>query len=218
MWYDYKNKHDRLNFHKRYKKLINLKVKFLSRPLPYKNSYGMKTIEFRIPNNWECVAFDVNLVKVIYIFSDLYFFRFSINPYHTFTYFSPQSKIWIFNHIFKSSFHNLYSMWLNQIFDSLNRIFFKKIYFKGKGYYIFKNLRNTFIFRLNYAHKVMLFFPLINIKFLSKTTFFLFGINLVDINVTAFKIRSLRSINIFTSKGIRFTRQIVYKKAGKVAN
>nr|AEV66652.1 hypothetical protein [Oxytricha trifallax] len=45
-----------------------------------------------------------------------------------------------------------------------------------------------------------------------------FGLNPNMISKTAHRFKNTRPINIFTGKGVRFTRQIIYRKTGKVSN
>jgi ribosomal protein L6P/L9E len=104
------------------------------------------------------------------------------------------------------------------IFYSFAQVFFKKIKFKGKGYYIYKNYRNTIAMQFGYSHRLRVYSYFLSIQFITKTAFLLFGINKNDILKAGFQIFYKRPINIFTGKGIRFNRQIVYKKIGKVSS
>jgi hypothetical protein len=57
-----------------------------------------------------------------------------------------------------------------------------------------------------------------SVKFLTKTTILIFGLNYSEINKISYKLFNIKKINIFTGKGIRFSRQIIYKKTGKVSS
>lgn len=46
----------------------------------------------------------------------------------------------------------------------------------------------------------------------------MFGINKDSVLLGARSLRRIKSINIFTGKGIRFSRQLVYRKTGKVSS
>jgi len=104
------------------------------------------------------------------------------------------------------------------ISSSFSLNFFTKLKFKGKGYYIFKNKRNTITFRFGYSHRVYLYAHLVLIKFLSKTAIFIFGLNKLDVLTTGHALINVRPFNIFTNKGVRFAKQIIYKKIGKVGS
>jgi ribosomal protein L6P/L9E len=57
----------------------------------------------------------------------------------------------------------------------------------------------------------------VSVKFLKKTTIFLFGSSRRDVFVVGRTIRKSKPANIFTGRGVRFSRQVVYKKTGKVS-
>jgi ribosomal protein L6P/L9E len=101
---------------------------------------------------------------------------------------------------------------------SLTQVFFNKLKFRGKGYYIYKNKRNTVAFQFGYSHRVRIFTHFIGVKILSKTTIFFFGINKFDIFDASYLFFYKRPISIFTGKGVRFTRQLIYKKTGKISS
>ena len=72
--------------------------------------------------------------------------------------------------------------------------------------------------QFGYSHKIQLFFFYFNIKFLSKTSIFFFGISARALITSAYMFKQVKPINIFTSKGIRFSKQIIYKKTGKISS
>jgi hypothetical protein len=46
----------------------------------------------------------------------------------------------------------------------------------------------------------------------------MFGINNLNLYKAAYGFFKLRPINIFTGKGIRFAKQIIYRKPGKMSS
>ena len=58
----------------------------------------------------------------------------------------------------------------------------------------------------------------VRVKFLSKTSVILFGFIKEDLKNIGLKIKNMRPINIFTGRGVRFNKQIIYKKVGKVSS
>jgi len=46
----------------------------------------------------------------------------------------------------------------------------------------------------------------------------LYGTSLSDLTNVGLQIKYLRPINIFTGRGVRFNKQIIYKKTGKVSS
>jgi large subunit ribosomal protein L6 len=107
---------------------------------------------------------------------------------------------------------------LNTLFASFYKPFFKKIKFKGKGYYIYKNKRNTITPQFGYSHRLYLYSYFSSVKFLSKTSIFIFGLLKNDVLQIAQSVKSMRPINIFTGRGVRFSREVIYKKVGKVSS
>ena len=93
-----------------------------------------------------------------------------------------------------------------------------KIKFEGKGYYLYKNLRNTLAPKFGFAHRIYLYYFLSWIKILSKTKLLVYDnvkVNLLN-NVNNLKL--LRSRNPFTGRGVRFGRDVRFKKRGKVSS
>jgi ribosomal protein L6P/L9E len=94
---------------------------------------------------------------------------------------------------------------------------FKKIKFRGKGYYLYKNMRNTITPQFGYSHRIYIYLYFTRVIFLSKTKVLLFGLNKDDLSLSTLAIKDKRKINIFTLRGVRFARQVIYKKTGKVS-
>lgn len=120
--------------------------------------------------------------------------------------------------MYTNNFFRLYFTELNQVFASFHRPFFKKVKFRGKGYYIYKNKRNTITPQFGYSHRLYLYSYFSSVIFLSKTSVFVFGLVKADVITTCMGIKAMRPINIFTGRGVRFSRQIIYKKVGKVSS
>ena len=83
---------------------------------------------------------------------------------------------------------------------------------------MYKTLRNTIAPQFGYAHRVYVYAPSISVKFLSKTKIILFGLSKKDIFSGGYNLFNVKPMNIFTGRGVRFARQVVYKKTGKVSS
>ena len=81
---------------------------------------------------------------------------------------------------------------------------------------MYKNERNTIAPQFGYAHRVYIYSFANSVKFLSKTKVFLFGLSPKDVFSTGYSLFRTRPINVFTGRGVRFARQVVYKKTGKI--
>ena len=90
---------------------------------------------------------------------------------------------------------------------------FSKIKFAGKGYKIKKNTINNVQLLFNRSHITNMWYKNITMLKLKKYKIYL---NYINSNKHILNtIISIRPINIFTKKGLRYSRQIVLKKKGK---
>lgn len=83
----------------------------------------------------------------------------------------------IITHHFINNFTLLYYKLLNSFYKILIKPIFNKIKFKGKGYYIYKNYRNTITPQFGYSHRLYLYAYHTHVKFLTKTSLLIFGLN-----------------------------------------
>nr|ASY95725.1 ribosomal protein L6 [Stylonychia lemnae] len=179
---------------------------------------------FYFPSLWDSILFkpkdnfSVKKISLIFMYSASYFFIFPICSFYNKIYFDQHTSCYFFKDFYRNTFFLTFWKNFQKIFYSFTSIFFKKLKFKGKGYYIYKNKRNTIAMRFGYSHVKRIFFFFTFVKFLSKTSIIIFGISNFYIDKAANKLVRIRPINIFTSKGMRFTRQIIYKKQGKVSS
>lgn len=159
-----------------------------------------------------------NNVKNVFIFCDSYFFSIPIVSKNSNIKFFQTSRTLKF--YFKTYNTVLYKSWkmLQDVFFSFSKIFFKKLKFKGKGHYIYKNKRNTIALKMGYSHLIRLYAFTVHMKFTAKTTIFMFGWSLSKLFSKGLLLRKLKPINIFTGRGIRFSKQIVYRKPGKISS
>lgn len=185
-----------------------------------KHQLTPRHFKVHVPSEWSSIVFfnkKINMF-VVYFFSPTYFFTFSVRAKQTRVFFDTNASVINFTSLYVNSFYPLY---FNNLYESLNLFsgpLFKKLKFRGKGYYIYKNKRNTITPQFGYSHRLYLYAFFVSVKFLSKTSILLFGFSKADITSVAFGIKGMRPINIFTNRGVRFSRQVVYKKAGKISS
>lgn len=175
---------------------------------------------FYIPPMW-----DVFFVKhretrdtVVLLFSKLYKFVFSFNNIIAKVRYDINASSIVIYSTFINNYSSPYLVKFREVLFSFSRPDFKKVRFKGKGYYLYKNYRNTITPQFNYAHRIYFYSYFTSVKFLSKTSVFIFGLLHKDICNAAHGIKTMRPINIFTGRGVRFSRQIIYRKVGKVSS
>lgn len=117
-----------------------------------------------------------------------------------------------------NQYYGTYFSYYNNIISTFYRPSFKKIKFRGKGYYIYKNSRNTIAPQFGYSHRLYIYSYFNKVKFIGKTIVILFGLVKNDVINASRNLKDKRPINIFTGRGVRFSRQIIYKKQGKVSS
>ena len=154
---------------------------------------------------------------LIYLISDLYFFKLVIKLDSTILTLDNNSNNIVFKNYFEPFFKAFFLKNLKILFQSFSYWFFTKIKVKGKGYYLYKNARNTITHQLGHSHRRYLYSYFVFIKFLSKTTLYLAGLSKNDIFLAGRNIQKSKYINIFTGRGVRFAKQRIYKKTGKVS-
>lgn len=97
---------------------------------------------------------------------------------------------------------------------SFNLLFLKKVRFKGKGYKINSKPRVALL-TFNRAHK-MRYLSLDNRMIRrAKQKYILISKNINKSRQAGFTLKSARPINIFTRRGLRLSRQVIFKKVGK---
>jgi len=155
--------------------------------------------------------------QVVYIYNLTYYFVFPIPIATINLLFNENTNTIYIEQQFFSYLYTFFNSSLKFFFKTVVSVFFKKIKFKGKGYYVYKTLRNTIAPQFNYAHRVYVYSFYVSVRFLSKTSILLFGFSTQDMMTIGTLFRSKRPINVFTGRGVRFAKQIIYKKTGKVS-
>jgi hypothetical protein len=218
-WYGIKQKKFFKNFNNK-KSLFKIRFKKSSFNKNSRIGYKLFLNFLYLPSSWNFVIFKkINTTfNYLYMYSENYFFILPFLNKFLLLKYDFQINCFIFNFFFKNNFYSLFWNYFKLIFYSFSKIFFCKLKFKGKGYYIYKNSRNTLALQFGYSHLLYLYGFFLNIKFLTKTSILLFGVNLNDIYFLSYSFFQVKPINIFTGKGIRFSKQIIYKKTGKVSS
>lgn len=184
-------------------------------------NYNFFRINFYLPFNWNFLVIkrkNKTNIKHYYIYSSVYFFSIPFLDKFLIFYYDQYSNVLFFRFFFRNNYYLLFWNFFKIFFYSFSKIFFKKLKFKGKGYYIYKNNRNTIAFQFGYSHIKRIYSFFIAVKFITKTIIFLFGVNKLNIENRSYALFNVRPINVFTGKGIRFSKQIIYKKVGKVSS
>jgi hypothetical protein len=175
---------------------------------------------FYIPSVWKTLLV-TNILKkkqYLYLYSNIYFFKLPLPSLKKCINFDPNCNVFKLGTIYPNIYIRTFFKNSSNSISALSLPLFKKIKFKGKGYYIYKNYRNTVTPQFGHSHRIYVYSFFTPVKFLTKSSILIFGINKSSTFKSAQKIKSLRPINIFTGRGVRFSKQLIYKKAGKVSS
>lgn len=179
--------------------------------LTYLFKLSNKIFSLLIPNNYNLIICQKNYIT-IYYYSNIYIYAVAVNKVYlsNVIYINFSNTIYFLFNIFyfNYKFYRVFKI----IYFSCIQFFFNKFFFKGKGFYIFKNMRNTVAPRFGKSHRIYLYLFNSLVLFLSKTKILLFGINKYDTILNSYRVFFIRPINIFTLRGIRFAKQLLYKK------
>jgi hypothetical protein len=156
--------------------------------------------------NFDLSIFKKNILIYLYIYNVNYYCFFKINK---------EVKIKIKNkqviEIYNQKQKNLNS--INTFIRQFALCDSSKIKFTGKGYKIKKNSKESLILLFNRSHTTTMWWKNLFIKKLKKYKIF---IKYTPINKKIIEtILNIRPVNIFTKKGLRKARQLLYKKKGK---
>jgi len=187
--------------------------------------YGFKKNNYtnfylHIPYKWNFLFLISSCKNFLFFifFSKDYIFKFKIKNIKYKLFFDKNTNLLKLSLLYFNNFNKIYWNFLTLIFSSIYKPFFKKIKFKGKGYYIFKTLKNTITFQFGYSHRLYLYSYFSSVVFLTKTVILVFGLLKNDVLKTSYNIIKVKKLNIYTGRGIRFSKQIIYKKSGKVSS
>lgn len=175
---------------------------------------------FYIPSMWDVffIKNNGNSSTMVMLFSPIYKFTFCFNNSIAKLKYDINASAIVLWSTFSHNSSAKYLTKFREVLFSFSRPIFKKVKFKGKGYYLYKNYRNTITPQFGYAHRIYFYSYFASVKFLSKTSVFIFGLVSKDICSAAYGIKVMRPINIFTGRGVRFARQTIYRKVGKVSS
>jgi len=219
LWYG-ANKNNYNSVVKKSKQKLNKAITKYAWDIKRSIQINKQTFYIYKPSGWNATILGSksSSLRVIFFSSKNYFFKLSIPITIPRVKFDSNSSVFILHTAYINNNYRLFLKQLDLVFNAFYRPYFRKIKFKGKGYYIYKNKRNTITPQFGYSHRLYLYSYFVSVKFLSKTSIFLFGLLKSDVITISLGIKSMRPINIFTGRGVRFSREIIYKKVGKVSS
>lgn len=200
----------------------NLATRKLQQPVISFNSLPSRVSSLVIPSQWKFVLLEgasgSPIRYSIFLYTSTYFFNVSLASTTNHVRYDAQTSQLQFDYKLSPFTHSAFTSLLELLVSRFNRPVFSKVKFQGKGYYVYKNARNTIAPQFGYAHRVYVYAQAVSVKFLSKTKVMIFGLSAGDVLAASSSLKSVKPINIFTGRGVRFARQIVYRKTGKVSS
>lgn len=105
---------------------------------------------------------------------------------------------------------------MNKFFSSIIKYYYNKIKFKGKGFRI-KILRKNKIIKFYFgrSHITIMFLKKVLKKRINKYKFILKSINKNSLNKLSKIITNIKIFNVYTLRGLRASKQIIFKRKGK---
>ena len=223
LWYGFKNLKrvrtytSRLNFRRNLRRRVQLQPEII----PVKSFSLTALRQVAIISEFDFIGIQrttkLEHPILIYLYNEVYFLNllisFNVKP----SQFERQTSSFIF------STHTMFVQWLLYIrhFSSLLARFttshFIKLRFRGKGYYLYRNFRNVVTPQFGYSHRRYFYTYYSSVLFLTKTKILVFGLSVTQVTLLSYKLKTIRPANIFTGRGMRFSRQVVYRKVGKIS-
>lgn len=118
---------------------------------------------------------------VLYFYSHIYFIKFPIKLKDNVLSYNQITNQVVCYSFYNTTLNILYNQLLIKFNSLILKPSFKKLKFKGKGYYIYKNYRNTITPQFGFSHRLYLYTYFLHVNFLSKTSLVIFGTNFLDI-------------------------------------
>jgi len=169
-----------------------------------------------LPPFLNCTIIKNNNKFIIYNYNNFLFYQLAEPKDCTLIKIDEETKSFIIKTKTTKNFTNLYIQLLHIFFFSWDSYFFEKIKFKGKGYRIaFQRKKKMMTFYFGHSHDTIFIFRWVLIKKPHKYKFIIFNNNLQKLKHLNKKILQIKPLNIYTKRGLRNFRQIVYKRKGK---
>lgn len=126
-------------------------------------------------------------------------------------FFNPTTRIIIFYNL------TVYIQNVINLIKNTSLLHTVTLKFKGKGYKLTKN-KHLINLKFNFAHPQYLI-PRVTSSFKnSKNRITLLNSNYTYLKILCLKLLKIRNVNIYTKNGLRFKKQILYRRKGKTLN
>lgn len=153
---------------------------------------------------------------IIYNYNNVFFYQLAEPTDCTCIKIDIETKSFTFNSKTTKNFTNLYINLLHVFLFSWDSYFFEKIKFKGKGYRIaYQRKKKMMTFHFGHSHDTIFIFRWVLIKKPHKYKFIIIKNDIQSLKTLNKNILKIKPLNIYTKRGLRNFRQIIYKRKGK---
>lgn len=173
-------------------------------------------INLFIPKKCEYMILENTKKKIIYIYNKNFYLKLKIQKKDIKLAVDNSTKsICVTNKKILGK-NGLITNYINNLIFSWNSFYFEKLKFTGKGYKIKKSeKKNSITLLFNRAHPTIVFTKKILIKKIKKTKLIILGTNINTLSKIQKKIVNVRNLNIYTKRGLRNCRSLIFKKSSK---
>jgi len=153
-----------------------------------------------------------------YIYNPFFFYKLSTPVRTKATLVDSNSNSLVFKENTKVNYSDSFQLIFSNFLFSWDYFFFEKIKFTGKGYRItFRRKKKYIIFYFGHSHDTIMVFRNIKLKKPHKYKFLILKNSFSKIKMLGFLITKIKPINVYTKRGIRKSRQCVYKRKSNKA-
>ena len=175
----------------------------------------LNIIKFNIPVNFNFIIIKNFNKMMIIIFNQIFKFKIFFKKTKNLKINKNLNNIEYKNKNLNNNFYYLNNNFY-KFLEKLNKYYFLKIKFKGKGYKIgFYKKVKIINFYFGKSHKSIISHKNIKIKKLGKYKFVIMKNNINELKKIGYKITNIKKINEYTNRGLRLSRQIILKRKGK---
>ena len=171
-----------------------------------------------LPPNINVTMLEKKTSTTLYIYNKTCFYKISTSEGTQQIFLDKETNTISFLTFKKNPYTKLYTNLLHNFLFSLNYYFFTKIKFTGKGYRMaFRRKKKIIHFYFGHSHNTIILFRTVLLKKPHKYKFLIFTNSKKKIALLNKMILNIKPINIFTKRGLRNSRQIIFKRTGKKA-
>jgi hypothetical protein len=159
-----------------------------------------------------------NKQKHIYAYNDFFFYKIPLVYNDLHSTLDEETNSIVFNHLIKNVERQNNVNPQKHFLYSLDNYYYEKLRFAGKGYrVVLSRKKKCMKFKFGHSHKKLIFFRFLKIKKSHKYKFSVMCNDRRRIVRVALLVRNVKPINLYTKRGVRRCRQVLFwKKKSKI--